>query len=105
MMNASLAIEHRERPETNERQAVGVDGATEHLGDEVIRRAEPQRREPETEHIVSIPPVDDRLLDAEVDMRDLRDDIEDREPEQSCANVPDRTVQVMDGALTPRTEQ
>src|SRR6267142_3347585 len=105
MVNARLAVEHRERPESDERQAVGVDWATERLGDEVIRRAKPQRREPETEHIMGIPPVDERLLDAEMDVRDLGDYVEDREPEQGCTDVPHRNVQVMDVALTQREEQ
>src|SRR3546814_4131858 len=57
MMDADLAVEQRQPPEAEQRQAVRIDRLADDLGDEIITRADADRRQPQPQHIMREPPA------------------------------------------------
>src|SRR3546814_7593308 len=52
MMDADLAVEQRQPPEAEQRQAVRIDRLADDLGAEIITRADADRRQPQPQHIL-----------------------------------------------------
>ena len=63
-MGAGPRVDRDQRPEMDDREAIGVDGAPGLLGHEVIHDAEKARGEEETNRVVAIPPLRHRILHA-----------------------------------------
>src|SRR3546814_6122005 len=53
MMDADLAVEQRQPPEAEQRQAVRIDRLADDLGDEIITRADADRPQPRSEEHTS----------------------------------------------------
>ena len=99
------AHEKGERPEAEQRQVVRLHRPPDHLGHEIVDRRERQRREEQAEHVVPVPPVHRRFLDANVQPGNVRDEIENREPEQRGTHVPHGNVEMVHAPALQRGHQ
>ena len=95
MMNADLAVEQCQPPESEQRQAVGIDRFADDLGNEIIARADAQRGQPQPQHIMREPPVDRRAACAGGEKRQVGDDEQHRKPADRRQPVPARDIDVM----------
>ena len=104
-MAADLAVEKRQRPETQQRQVVRAYRAADDFGQEVINRAHADRREPQTQHVVPVPPIGGGLLHAGVYAGHFADQKQQRNPEQRRHRVPDADIQMLHLAVGQREQQ
>ena len=91
MVHPVPTVKKRERPKSQNTQIVTMDRTAEDFRDEVIGGGQPDRREPQSERVVPVPPVD-RTLPAALDRleveQDVRRRIKPREPEKSGQKIP-----------------
>ena len=64
VVRAGPDVEEDQRPEVDDRQAVGIDRPVRLLGDEVIHHRQEARGEEEAHRVVAIPPLGQRILHA-----------------------------------------
>ena len=91
MVHAVPSIEECQAPKTDDGKVIGMDGAADDLGDQVINGGEADWGEPEAEDVVGEPPVDRRLgrcLDGGEDQEAMGGEIECGEPEKGRHDIP-----------------
>ena len=99
LVAAHLAAEESQRPEAEDRQVVRARRPADDLGQKVIDGAHADRREPQPEHVVPVPPVGGGLLHPGVHAGQLADDEQQRNPQQRRHHVPDAHIQRLDLAV------
>jgi 23S rRNA (cytosine1962-C5)-methyltransferase len=62
MMRTSPDIEENQRPEVDDRQAIGVDWPVSLLGHEIVHHAKEARSQEEADRVVAVPPLRQRIL-------------------------------------------
>ena len=108
VVDAGPVVEDGERPEAEHGEVVAVDRLPQHLRDEIVDSGQADGREPQAEHVVGEPPVDQCLHRAACrleDEHDLGDRVEPREPEERREQVPLRNVDVLRLAETERDDR
>ncbi len=108
VVGARPDIEEDQRPEVDDRQAVGEDRPIRGLGQEVVHDAEERGRQKEADRIVAVPPLHERVLDPGVDRiaapqprrhREVVEDMEKGDGDDGRDVEPDRDVDVALAAL------
>ncbi len=105
MVRAGPDIEEDQRPEMDDGEPVGIDRALGLLGDEIVHHPDEAGRQEEADHVVAVPPLDQRILDArelrvalrpdEGDRhRQIVDDVQDRDRDDEGEIEPVRNVDV-----------
>src|SRR5205809_5191432 len=94
-LHAGPARKKRVSPKADGRQMITVNRATDHFGDHVIGRAEPDRTEPEKKEIICVPPAHRRLqhsLHRHDEEHQLASRVEPWKPEKRAQQIPLRNV-------------
>ena len=96
MVRADERIEESERPETEQRKPMAVQGGFDSQRQEVIHQCQTGRRDPQSDHIMDVEPVQGGIADAghrHVGQDDVAENQIHRRPDQRCQRIPQRDVE------------
>ena len=95
MVGADQRVEYEIGPEREHAERIGIDRLCQHARQRPVGDAEHERREPQPQHDVHVVALDHHVADAAVELRQVADDVEDRQPDERAEDEPVGDVELI----------